>query len=372
MQPAVWSRRLPWSLPAIVVPLISLGLVAICRADDLISGARFARPQAVWAALGMVAMFIATLPNYRVLCRWSYFLYSGSLILLLVVYLFPPVNGAQRWIRVGPLGLQPSEFAKLAFVLALARYLMYREDQRRLAGFCVPMLMSLAPALLILKEPDLGTALVFPPVLLVMLWAAGARSADLLKAVLAGALLLLPLWMQMSREQRSRVTALFEQNHPAERPTGDGYHLHQSKQMLALGGAAGSLINGEAVDDRAVYHLPAARTDFIFSVLGERLGWLGAGGVLLLFCLLVGRSLALADATREPFGRLVAAGIAGLFGVQALINTGMTVGLLPITGLSLPLVSYGGSGLMAHLLAVGLLLNIGMRPGYEIAGGRTS
>lgn len=366
MQPDFWAKRLPWSLLAIVVPLIGLGLLAIFRADELISGTRFAQRQAVWAALGLAAMFVATLPSYRVLCRWSYAIYCGSLVLLLVVYLFPPVNGAQRWIRVGPLGLQPSEFAKLAFVLALARYLMYRENHRRLAGFCVPMLMSLAPLLLILKEPDLGTALVFPPVLLAMLWAAGARTSDLLKVVLAGALLSPLLWTQMSREQRSRVTALFEQNHAAERPTDDGYHLHQSKQMLALGGAPGSLINGEAVDDRAVFHLPAAQTDFIFSVLGERLGWLGSGGVLLLFCLLVGRGLAVADATREPFGRLVAAGIAGLFGVQALINTGMTVGLLPITGLSLPLVSYGGSGLLAHLLAVGLLLNVGMRPGYEM------
>jgi cell division protein FtsW (lipid II flippase) len=139
--------------------------------------------------------------------------------------------------------------------------------------------------------------------------------------------------------------------------------------MLALGGTAGSLIRGDAVDDRAVYHLPAAHTDFIFSVLGERLGWLGTGGVLSLFCLLVGRGLAVAAATREPFGRLLAAGIAALFGVQALINTGMTVGLLPITGLSLPLVSYGGSGLLAHMLGLGLLLNVAIRPGYEIGRG---
>jgi rod shape-determining protein RodA len=370
MPPTDWARRLPWSLVAIVLPLICLGLLAIVRTDEVGPGARFARQQAIWAGLGLTAMLLVTPLSYRVLCRWSYVVYGASLMLLLAVYLFPPVNGAQRWIRVGPLGLQPSEFAKLALVLALARYLMYREHHRRLAGFVVPLLMSLTPLLLILKEPDLGTALIFPPVLFAMLWAAGARTVDLAKATLIATMLSPLLWTQMSREQRSRVTALFEQNRPGQRPTEDGYHLHQSKQMLALGGVAGSLVQGDAVDDRAVYHLPAAQTDFVFSMLGERLGWLGTGGVLTLYCLLVGRGLALADTTREPFGRLVAAGIASLFGIQAIINTGMTVGLLPVTGLSLPLVSYGGSGLLAHLLAVGLLLNIGMRPGYEIGGAR--
>src|SRR5262249_44756081 len=156
-------------------------------------------------------------------CRWTYAIYGVSLVLLAVVYLFPPVNGAQRWIRLGSLGLQPSEFAKVAFVLALARYLMHRENHRRLPGFLMPLALTLAPLLLILKEPDLGTALVFPPVLLAILWAAGARASDLGKVIAAGIVLSPILWSQMSREQRSRVTALFEQNLPAERPTDDGY-----------------------------------------------------------------------------------------------------------------------------------------------------
>jgi cell division protein FtsW (lipid II flippase) len=163
------------------------------------------------------------------------------------------------------------------------------------------------------------------------------------------------------------VVALFQQAGPGEKATDDGYHLRQAKQMFALGRVWGSAFTGPAVDDPAVYHLPEAHSDFILCVLGERFGLPGIALLLGLYGLLVWRAVAVAEATREPFGRLAAAGLAALVAVQVLINTGMTVGLLPITGLSLPLVSYGGSGLIAHALAVGLLLNVGLRPGYEVA-----
>jgi len=176
------------------------------------------------------------------------------------------------------------------------------------------------------------------------------------------------LWTQMSGEQKSRVTALFEQTPPGETPSDDNYHLYQAKQVLALGGKWGSLLAGEPVDDSAVYHLPEDHTDFIFVVLVERLGWAGALAVLVLEMTIVARAMAIAGATREPFGRLTAAGLATLLAVQVFINTAMTVGLLPITGLSLPFVSYGGSGLLTHGLALGLLVNIAVRPGFEVAG----
>jgi cell division protein FtsW (lipid II flippase) len=222
------------------------------------------------------------------------------------------------------------------------------------------------PLLLILREPDLGTALVFLPVLFVMLYAAGARREHLaLLTVLAVALLPL-VWSHMSREQRSRITALAEQTHAGERPTDDGYHLHQAKQLLALGGWGGSFLLGDATSDRASYYVPEPHTDSIAVVAGERFGLLGWGAVLALFFLLTWRGLRVAEATREPFGRLVAIGIAALLATQVLINTGMLVGLLPITGVALPLVSYGGSSLLSNSLALGLVLNIGLRPGYEV------
>jgi cell division protein FtsW (lipid II flippase) len=159
---------------------------------------------------------------------------------------------------------------------------------------------------------------------------------------------------------------LFQQAEVGQTVLGDAYHLRQAKQVLSLGGPWGSLLAGQAVEDSAVYHLPEARTDFIFCILKERLGLPGVGLVLGLYALLVWRGCAVAAATREPYGRLVAVGLSSLVAVQVLINTGMTVGLLPITGLSLPLISYGGSGLLTHSLVLGLLMNIALRPGYEV------
>ncbi len=174
------------------------------------------------------------------------------------------------------------------------------------------------------------------------------------------------LWSQMSGEQRSRVTAMFDQAGPERAPSDDGYHLHQSKQLFALGGKWGSLWAGDYVLDRAAYQLPEDHTDFIFVVVVERFGWSGALAALLLECGVVLAALSIAARTREPFGRMAAIGVGALFGVEAFINTAMTVGLLPVTGLSLPLVSYGGSGLLIHGLALGLLVNIALRPGFEV------
>jgi len=367
-----WLRRLPWSVVFAAAVLLVLGWVALARYEALRvqlgaqPGAYPAR-QVVRSLVALGAMWAVAALNYRRLAAWSYALFGVVLMLLVAVFFFPPVNGTHRWIALGPLRVQPSELAKVACVLALARYLMYRENYRRLPGLLLPLVIALVPVVLVLREPDLGTAAVFLPVVFVMLFAAGARWRHLACVALAGLLVLPVLWTQMNREQRSRVVALFEQPPPGVRPSDDAYHLYQAKRMLALGGVWGSWLTGQAVDDPAAYRLPEARSDFIFCVLGERLGWPGLTLVLGMFGLLGWRAMQIAAQTREPFGRLVAAGVGALFVVEALVNTGMTVGLLPITGLSLPLVSYGGSGLVAHGLALGLLLSVGARPGYEVA-----
>ncbi len=259
----------------------------------------------------------------------------------------------------------------MAFVLVLGRYLMYRENYRRLRGLLVPLAFTTLPVLLVLKEPDLGTASVFLPVLFVMLFVAGARRGDLLRVLMAGVLLLPLFWMQMSPYQKSRIRVLFSPPAPGQKPMAEAYQLYQGRKMMALGGPWGSLVSVTrervpATEDMAVYHLPEDHTDFIFCVLSERLGLPGLALVLLLYGLIVWRTVGVALETREPFGKLLAAGVASLLAVQVLINTGVTVGLLPVTGLPLPLVSYGGSGLLAHCLALGLVLNVAIRPGYEV------
>ena len=364
---ADWTFRLPWALVLAAALLLLLGWLGIARCEELAgTSGGFFRQQLLWTAVAVAALVSVTTVSYRVVCRHVYWIFAVVLVLLLLVYFFPPINAARRWVRLGPLGFQPSEFAKVAYVLVLARYLMDRDNYRRPTGLILPLLLTFLPVALILREPDLGTSLIFLPVFFVMLFAAGARRWHLGILVLTGLISLPLLWTGMSLEQKSRVTALFQQTGPGEPVRPEDYQLRQGKTVMALGGWWGSLVSGQAVDDPAVYRLPEARSDFIFCVVGERLGVPGMAAVLGLYALLVGRGLAVAAATREPFGRLVAVGLSAVIAVQVLINTGMTVGLLPVTGISLPLVSYGGSGLLAQGLLLGLLVNIALRPGYEI------
>jgi rod shape determining protein RodA len=360
--------RIPWLVVVSAIGLMAAGLRGIARGDELGGGAAICHRQAIWVVLGLGVLLVSAWYPYRRLRGWSYPLFAVCLLMLGLVYLFPARNGAHRWIPTGLLDVQPSELTKLAYILALSHYLMYRSNYRRLAGLVVPFLLTLVPVLLILREPDLGTSLLFFPVLYAMLFAAGARPRHLIAVALLGMAALPALWTHMSAEQKSRITMLFTQQDGGATPQGDGYHLHQSKQVLALGGFWGSDAAGMRVDDPLAYHLPASRTDFIFCLIGESWGTLGTLGVLLTYLVLFVRGLKIASSTHEPFGRLMAVGIVALIATQVTINTGMTVGLMPITGLTLPLVSYGGSSLLTFCLAIGLLINISLRPGYEVTG----
>jgi cell division protein FtsW (lipid II flippase) len=256
---------------------------------------------------------------------------------------------------------------KLAFILALADYLSIRDNYRRWSGLLPPFLAMAVPVGLILKEPDLGSAMLFVPVLFGMLFAAGARLRHLVLVGLLGLSALPAFWWGMNAEQKSRITSLFHQQDGGPAPEGDGYHQHQAKLVLALGGVFGSEFGGMPLDDVDAYHLPAGQTDFVFCWVGERWGLVGGVLTLLLYALLFAKGLQIAAATREPFGRLVAVGIVTLLASQAIINAGMTVGLMPIAGITLPLMSYGGSSLLSTCAALGLLMNIGLRPGFQIA-----
>jgi len=360
-----WAARTPWLLIASAIGLMLIGLTGIERSDVLI-GSNHTSRQMFWICLSIPTMLIATRYPYRELRHISLPMFMLSLILLVTVFFMPAQNGSHRWIPLGILNVQPSEFAKLAYIMALSHYLMYRRNYRRLSGLIAPFLLTLIPIGLILKEPDLGTSLVFLPILFAMLFAAGARVRHLVLIVFLGVCTLPALWMGMSTEQKSRVVTLFLQKDGGEQPSGDGYHLYQSKQVIALGGIAGSELKGMPIDDPLAYHLPAGRTDFIFSLISERWGW--AGCLITLFCygIIFWQGLKISASTREPYGRLLCVGIVAMLAAQTIINTGMTVGLMPITGLTLPLVSYGGSSLLATSFSVGLLINVSLHPGYEI------
>ncbi len=359
--------NVPWALILPVMLLVGLGLAGIARYEDLTgSGGRFFYRQVVWCFVAAAVTAATAYPSLRHFSRLAYWIFGGTIVLLCLVYLFPPINGAQRWIRLGPVGVQPSELAKVACVIVLARYLHDWDHLRRTSAIMWPLALTAIPLVLVLREPDLGTAMVFVPVLLAMLFAAGVPRSTLAGLLAIGVCLLPVLWVQMSLEQRSRVTSLFEQAGPGQSASDDGYQLRQAKQLVALGGGWGSYWLGELVDDPAAYRVPEAHCDFIFCVIGERFGLPGMAAVLVLHGYLVWQAIRVGSATRDGFARLLAFGLAALLGVQALINTGMSVGLLPITGLPLPLVSYGGSGLIGQAVTLGLLLNVAIHPGYDI------
>ena len=366
MQLGEGLKRVPWSVVTAASLLAALGLAGISRGDQLVgSGLHFHR-QLIWMALAVPALIMAAWVPYRSLRPASYLLFGMTTLLLLVVFLMPAHHGARRWIPMGVFDMQPSELAKLTYILALSHYLMFRRNFRHFLGLFIPFLLTLVPLVLVLKEPDLGTALLFLPMLFAMLLAAGARVRHLVLIGMMGVAVTPVLWLGMNVEQKSRVVSLLTQVEIGPAPRGDGYHLFQSKRMLSLGGTWGSDLAGMPVDDPAAYHLPAARTDFVFCLIGERFGLIGSLLTLATYAVLIIKGLSIAASTREPFGRLLATGIVTLLATQAIINTGMTVGLMPITGMTLPLVSYGGSSLVATAIALGLLINVAIRPGYEV------
>ena len=358
--------RLPWFSLLAAVLLVLAGLAGIARGDDLYGGSPMLIRQLVWVAISTIVFLAATVVPYRRLKSWAYPSLLAAVVLLVLVLLMPARNGSRSWFALGPFTFQPSEFAKLAYVLALSRWLISSRRIGSLRGLIVPVLMTLPPLVLILREPDLGTASIFVPVLFAMLFAAGARTWHLAAVVIAGTIALPSVWTELSAEQKSRITAVFRQRDGGAPARGDDYHLHQSKQVIALGGVWGSDLAGMPLAEAEAYHLPAARTDFVYCLVSERWGMAGAAGVLAAYFVLVAGALRIGAGTDDPFGRLICVGVATWLGTQVIINTGMTVGLVPITGITLPLLSYGGSSMVATCAALGLIVNVAVRPGFEV------
>jgi cell division protein FtsW (lipid II flippase) len=361
------SRVPVWMLMS-VYALIALGMSAIAFADQVVGESDFYTRQLFWAVVGTAAMITMATIHYKRWMPFSYLLFFMTLVLLVLVFFLPSKYGSQRWIPLGPMTLQPSEFAKITYVMALAHYLIYDRSYRKLSGLIIPFVLTGIPVALILKEPDLGTSLLFIPVLFAMLFAAGARWYHLLLLIVLGVMMVPVLWIGMNAEQKSRVTAVFTQKDSGTAPSGDGYHLHQSKRMLAVGGVWGVDLNNPEHEDKLEVHMPASRTDFIFCRIGQRYGLVGCLIMFGLYLALLGNAYRIAASTEEPFGRLLVVGIATLLATQLTINVSMTVGLMPITGITLPLVSYGGSSLLVTLASIGLIINVALRPTFDMLG----
>ncbi|MFH1748127.1 MAG: FtsW/RodA/SpoVE family cell cycle protein [Planctomycetota bacterium] len=331
--------------------------------------------QILYFITGVGLMGLVLLPNYQRLGRYAYWAYALTILLLVLLIidhyfnlpLIPVRNNARRWISLGPLSLQPSEFMKPILIMTLARYLRYRDSYRHWSGLLLPFLLTLLPMGLILRQPDLGTTLMLLPVLFIMLFVAGARLRHLLIIVLLGcASLPLFYFYGMKDYQQQRIQILFKQNVPDEHwHMGPGYQLRQSKVALGSGGVFGEGWGQGVFVELPL--LPEEQNDFIFAIIGHQWGLIGCGLVILAYGVIIFLGLEVATVTNDPFGRLLAIGIIVMIVAQALLNISMTVGLAPITGMTLPFVSAGGSSLWANFLALGLLVNVAQRRPMLIA-----
>jgi cell division protein FtsW len=327
----------------------------------------FLKRHLAWLAFGYLLLQLASRMDYMAWRRLA-LPALGLTAVLLVLVLIPSVGvmakGARRWIRLGPISMQPAEMVKLAVVLYLALYLTKREGRLVdfAGGFLPPLIIVGLLAGLVLLQPDLGTAVVIGFVTYVMLFLGGARLSHLLSlvpVVLAGAALL--IWRSPYRLQR--LMTFFD---PDKDPAGAGFQVNQSFLAFGSGGAFGV---GLGEGQQKLFFLPEVHTDFVLALVGEELGLVGTVSIMALFGILVLKGFQIAGRAREPFGRHLALGITLLIGFQALINAGVATGLLPTKGLTLPLVSYGGSSLLVSLTAIGILLSISRdRQGGRQAG----
>ncbi|MBH0195475.1 MAG: putative lipid II flippase FtsW [Nitrospira sp.] len=364
------------SLLIITIVLALVGLVMVFSASAVVAGNRFQDPgyflkrQLAWLAFGCLLLHLASHIDYVWWKRLSIPL-LGLTVVLLVMVLIPSLGvsakGARRWLRLGPISVQPAEIAKLVAVMYLAAYLAKKED--RLTGF----MSGLAPALLVigalgglvLLEPDLGTVVVMGSVAIGLLFLGGARLSHLLSLGLCAVPAVLVLVLSSSYRRQRLMTFLA----PWKDASDAGFQITQSFLAFGSGGLFGV---GLGEGKQKLFFLPEAHTDFVLALVGEELGLIGTGVIILLFALFTIRGFQVAARARMPFGRYLGMGITLLIGVQALINACVVTGLVPTKGLTLPFVSYGGSSLVTCMFGVGILLNISRdrQTGREDSGRR--
>ena len=350
-----------WLL-VVAIALLSVGVVMVYSASAIVAADRFRDPyfflkkQLFWALLGCGALWLALRVDYRRLERWSMPLLALA-VLLLVLVLIPPVghaiNGTRRWIRLGPVSFQPAEFAKFALVGFLAAFLSRRTDRLHdfWRGVALPLGVAGTLAVLVVLQPDLGNCVTLVALTFALLFLAGSRFQHL-SLVLAAALPLVVVAVFAAPYRLRRITAFVD---PWQDPRGGGFQIIQSWLALGTGGLLGRGLGGSR---QKLFYLPEAHTDFIFAIIGEELGFVGATAVLALFVLLVWRGVRIGLRAPDPFGAYLALGITVLLATQTLVNLGVVTGLLPTKGLPLPFISFGGSALVVTMLATGVLLNI--------------
>jgi len=346
----------------VTITLALVGLVMMFSASAVMAGKRFddswyyLKRQLIWLTLGLTLLHLVSRIDYIWWKRLAWPL-LGLVMVLLVMVLVPSIsgfiNGARRWLPLGPISVQPAEMAKLSVVIYLAGYLARKEDRLQdfASGLLPPLLIIGMLSGLILREPDLGTVVVMGLVVGALLFVGGARLSHLFMFALCS--ILIGLALVLTSEYRlPRLLTFLD---PSKDPLNAGHQITQSFLAFGNGGLFGV---GLGEGKQKLLFLPEPHTDFVLALVGEEIGFVGTAIIILLFAVFVIRGFQISTRARTPFGRYLGVGITTLIGIQALINACVVTGLLPTKGLTLPFVSYGGSSLVVSLIAVGILLSI--------------
>lgn len=356
--------------------LVVTGIIMIYSSSTIIAMQRYGTPfyflrnQAIWALIGITGMLVLKNFNYLKLRKlWLPLLIASGLLLILVLIpgIGTEVNGSRRWIRVLGLSFQPSELVKLTLIIAVSAYIakMAGRMDDFVYGFFPLVVLLGAFQIMIMLQPDMGTAITLGFIVIILLFIGGVR----IPHIFSLGLILIPFLIKFVFNvgyRRRRIISFLD---PWSDPTGAGFQIVQSFLALGSGGITGV---GLGEGRQKLFFLPEPHTDFIYSLIGEELGFLGGMIVIFLFLIMLWRGTRIAMRTEEPFGRYLAIGITLMIGVQALINLGVVTGMLPTKGIPLPFVSFGGSSLLINMAALGILLNISkkMNPNPKKTGGQ--
>ncbi|QOT01111.1 rod shape-determining protein RodA [Brevibacterium sp. JNUCC-42] len=364
-----YIKQLDW---LILLILLSLGLFSYLGISGSAPGVATANRQLMWYGIGFGVLFCTLIVDYRVFRQLSYVAYAGGLVLLFGVFFTKVINGATSWYNLGVVLFQPSEPMKIFTILAAAHYMSKHEEKLGkpyyLYEWWPVFLIVGVPLLMIFKQPDLGTALVFCAILATMLIVGGIRVRHMItfsgiSTFFVGLVTYVYMYHKediflklIKPYQWARIESWLNPYHD---PVGQGFQLLQSLIAIGSGQLTGKGL--QTATQASLLWVPVGESDFIFTVIAERLGFIGAGIMMILFFVLVYRMIRIAMECNDSFGSYVVSGVVGMLTFQIFENIGMTIQLMPITGLPLPFISYGGSSLLTNFLTIGVVLNIGMR-----------
>lgn len=369
--PRRYWRNLDWPLILAVLALVAIGMMVIYSASYSqltaagLSPWYYVRRQTLAFVLGLILAVIVVLIDYRAWKRWTKLIYVlNTLILIGVLLVGKTVFGSQRWVRIGPLSIQPSELAKIALVLVLAKFFEKNTNAQSLKGVAQAFFLTLIPMGLILLQPDMGTAFIFIGMFFAIWYVAEANPKLLLASGLtlvlgafAGIFVSLKGWISIIKPyQLTRLLVFLD---PYADRNGAGWNIIQSMIAIGSGGFLGKgVLNGT---QSSLHFLPANHTDFVFSVIAEELGFLGSIVVLALYGFILWRGLRIAAIAKDTYGTLLATGATSIFFFHLIVNVGMTLGIMPVTGIPLPFITAGGSTTLTSLVVIGIILNVGLR-----------